>query len=148
MRLLFVLLLAGLAATAACERAPSAPAVEVSTPNGPVRFTVEVALTEAQQAQGLMYRATLAPDHGMLFVFHDDTDRAFWMKNTLIPLDMIFIAADDTIAGIRAQTTPLSLAPVSVGKPSRYVLEIAGGEAAKRGIRPGAAVTLHGVPHG
>ena len=145
MRLANVIGVVGLSALWACG--PSGPAAEVSTQSGPVRFAVELALTEPQQAQGLMYRKELAANRGMLFVFPDDTDRAFWMKNTIIALDMLFIAADGQIVGIREQTTPLSTTPQSVGRPSRYVLEIAGGEAAKQGIRPGDHVTLQGIPH-
>ena len=144
----FASVIGGLVLGALSACGPSGPAVEVATQTGPVRFVVELALTEPQQAQGLMYRKELAANRGMLFVFHDDTDRAFWMKNTLIPLDMLFIAADGRIVGIREQTTPLSTTPQSVGQTSRYVLEIAGGEAAKQGIHIGDHVTPHGVPHG
>jgi hypothetical protein len=82
----------------------------------------------------------------MLFVFPDESVRAFWMKNTLIPLDMLFIAADGRVVGIHREATPLSTAPVGVGAPSRYVLEVPGGYAARRGIRPGDRVTLRGLP--
>ena len=146
MRFASVIGVIALTALSACT--PGGPAVEVATQTGPVRFAVELALTEPQQAQGLMYRKELAANRGMLFVFPDDTDRAFWMKNTIIALDMLFIAADGQIVGIREQTTPLSTTPQSVGRPSRYVLEIAGGEAAKQGIRVGDRVTLPSTPHG
>ena len=82
-----------------------------------------------------MYRERLDDGDGMLFVFDDVADRSFWMKNTLIPLDMIFIGPDQTIVGVKANTTPLSLAPVSVGRPSKWVLEVAGGYAARAGMR-------------
>jgi uncharacterized protein len=140
------ILLLGMSLLAACTASGSR--VDIRTTAGTVTFQVELALTEAQQTQGLMYRNELAANRGMLFVFHEDEDRAFWMKNTLIPLDMVFIAASGEIVGIRENTTPLSLAGVSVGRPSRYVLEIAGGQAAKQGIRTGDPVTMHGVPHG
>ena len=93
-----------------------------------------------------MYRDRLADGHGMLFVFEDEADRSFWMKNTLIPLDIVFIGADGRIVGVRAETTPLSLAPVSVGRPSKWVLEVAGGYAARAGMAPGDRVELLAVP--
>jgi uncharacterized membrane protein (UPF0127 family) len=81
----------------------------------------------------------------MLFVFEEDADHEFWMKNTVIPLDMLFIAADGRLVGIRANATPLSTASVGVGAPSRFVLEVPGGWAARHGVAPGARVELRGV---
>jgi uncharacterized membrane protein (UPF0127 family) len=104
-------------------------------------FTVEVARTEAEQARGLMHRESLAPDAGMIFPFSQPRPASFWMKNTLIPLDMIFIRADGTIARIAANTVPHSLEPVGVSEPVAAVLEIAGGRAAQLGIREGDRVT-------
>lgn len=104
-------------------------------------FTVEVARTEAEQAQGLMFRERLAPNAGMLFPFSPPRPASFWMKNTLIPLDMIFIRADGTIARIAAKTVPHSLEPVGVTEPVAAVLEIPGGRAAELGIREGDRVT-------
>jgi uncharacterized protein len=97
-------------------------------------FTVEVARTEAQQERGLMFRSHLAPNGGMIFPMDPPRMASFWMKNTVIPLDMIFIRADGTIARIAAETIPYSLAPVSSGEPVAAVLEIAGGRAAELGI--------------
>ena len=104
------------------------------------RFTVEVARTPSEQARGLMYRASLAPDAGMIFPFVPPRPASFWMKNTLIPLDMIFIRADGTIARIAANTVPLSLDPVAVSEPVAAVLELAGGRARELGIDPGDRV--------
>jgi uncharacterized membrane protein (UPF0127 family) len=104
------------------------------------RFTVEVARTEAQQAQGLMNRESLAPDRGMIFPYDPPVAASFWMKNTLIPLDMIFIRADGTVARIEANTAPLSLDPVPAGELVGAVLELAGGRSAELGITPGARV--------
>ena len=104
------------------------------------RFTVEVARTPEQQAQGLMNRESLAPDRGMIFPYDPPVVASFWMKNTLIPLDMIFIRADGTIASIEANTVPLSLEPVAATEPVTAVLELAGGRAAELGIAPGAKV--------
>jgi len=105
------------------------------------RFTVEVAASLEEQNAGLMYRRSLAPDRGMIFPYDPPQSVAFWMKNTLIPLDMIFIRADGTIARIVANTVPLSLEPVPAGEPVAAVLEIAGGRAAELGIREGDRVS-------
>ena len=104
------------------------------------RLTVEVAQTPEQQATGLMNRQSLAPDHGMIFPYDPPRDASFWMKNTLIPLDIIFIRPDRTVARIAAQTVPLSLDPVSSLEPISAVLEIGGGRAAELGIQPGDRV--------
>jgi uncharacterized membrane protein (UPF0127 family) len=92
-----------------------------------------------------MYRTSLAEGHGMLFVFDEDASHSFWMKNTLIPLDMLFIARDGTVVGIHPNATPLSTADIRVGTPSRYVLEVPGGWAARHGVAAGARVELRGV---
>jgi uncharacterized membrane protein (UPF0127 family) len=104
------------------------------------RFTVEVARTPQEKAYGLMNRSELAPDRGMIFPMDPPRDAAFWMKNTLIPLDMIFVRPDGTIANIAANTVPLSLEPVPSDGPVKAVLEIAGGRAAQLGIEPGDKV--------
>ncbi|MFM7027102.1 MAG: DUF192 domain-containing protein [Chakrabartia sp.] len=104
------------------------------------KFQVEVAATDAQQERGLMFRPTLAPDAGMIFPMKPARFATFWMKNTLIPLDMVFIRADGRIARIAAQTVPYSLMPVDSGEPVAAVLELAGGRAAELGIAPGDRV--------
>jgi uncharacterized membrane protein (UPF0127 family) len=104
------------------------------------KFTVEVARTPAEQSRGLMNRENLAPDRGMVFPYDPPVDASFWMKNTLIPLDMIFVRADGTIARIEANTAPLSLEPVKAGEPVGAVLELAGGRSAELGIRAGDKV--------
>jgi uncharacterized membrane protein (UPF0127 family) len=104
------------------------------------RFTVEIARTPEQQQHGLMFRRSLAPDHGMLFPFAFPRQATFWMKDTLIPLDMIFIRPDGSIARIAAMTAPKSLDTVDSGEPVAAVLEIAGGRAAQLGIEPGDVV--------
>lgn len=111
-----------------------------------VRVALEVMHTPAGRERGMMYRTSLPEDHGMLFVFPEEVEHAFWMKNTLIPLDMLFIAADGRIAGIHPDAVPLSTASVSVGRPSRYVLEVNGGWAARHAVRAGDRVEFHGVP--
>ena len=129
--------------TAACRS--SAPTARIATAAGPVTVDLEVAATPSARQQGLMYRSALADGHGMLFVFDDDAVRGFWMKNTLIPLDMLFIARDGRIVGIHPNATPLSTAAISVGAPSRYVIEVPGGWAARRGVAVGDRVELRGV---
>ena len=99
------------------------------------RFEVEVARTPEEQAKGLMFRKELPADVGMLFPFDPPQVASFWMKNTVIPLDMIFIRPDGTIAHIAANTEPYSLVPVSSGQINSAVLEIAGGRAAELGIK-------------
>ena len=104
------------------------------------RFTVEVARSPQEQQIGLMNRPSLSPDRGMIFPYDPPQPAAFWMQNTLIPLDMIFIRADGRIARIAANTVPLSLELVPAGEPVAAVLEIAGGRSAELGIRPGDTV--------
>ena len=87
-----------------------------------------------------MNRSELAPDRGMIFPFEPPRDASFWMKNTLIPLDMIFVRTDGSIANIAANTVPLSLEPVPSEGPVGAVLELAGGRAAELGIKPGDKV--------
>jgi len=104
------------------------------------RFVVEIARSPQEQETGLMNRPSLAPDRGMIFPYDPPQPVAFWMKNTLIPLDMIFIRADGSIAQIAANTVPLSLEPVPSAEPIAAVLEIAGGRSAELGIHAGDRV--------
>ncbi|QTD54956.1 DUF192 domain-containing protein [Parasphingorhabdus cellanae] len=103
-------------------------------------FTVELAKTSQEQARGLMFRTELAPDRGMIFPFVQERMASFWMKNTVIPLDIIFVRSDGTIESIAANTTPYSLDPVRSGEPVAAVLELAGGRAAELGISAGDKV--------
>ena len=100
-------------------------------------FTVELALTREQQARGLMFREEMAPDHGMLFLFDSVRPVSFWMRNTPLSLDMLFIAADGTIVNIAEQTTPLSDQSYPSDGPVRAVLEVNAGLTALLGIEPG-----------
>jgi len=99
-------------------------------------FKVEVAATPDQQERGLMYRRSLDPDRGMIFPYSPPQEVAFWMKNTWIPLDIIYIRADGTIARI-TKAEAMDLTPLPSGEPIAAVLEIAGGRAAQLGIREG-----------
>lgn len=104
-------------------------------------FQVEMAVTPEQRTQGLMFRRTLAPDAGMLFDFGPRPQRAMmWMRNTYIPLDMLFIAEDGRVESIAERTIPLSLETVSSGGPVRGVLELNGGTVSRLGIAPGDLV--------
>ena len=130
--------------TAVAERSPAGleqVPLTIQSRSGTHQFIVEVARTPEQQAQGLMHRQSLAPDRGMLFPYDPPQNASFWMKNTLIPLDMIFIRADGTVALIAANTVPLSLEPVPSLEPVAAVLEIAGGRAAELGIQAGDKVS-------
>jgi uncharacterized membrane protein (UPF0127 family) len=119
--------------------------VVVDTGDRQVTFRVEIARTEAEREQGLMYRQKLDADAGMLFLFERAFPQTFWMKNTLIPLDMLFISTDHKIVGIVANAEPLTLTTRGVRTPSQFVLEIGGGLAAKLGIREGQQVQFRGV---
>ena len=112
----------------------------VETKAGPVEFMVEYAGTPEEYAQGLMFRESLAPQTGMLFDFHAPRPVAFWMRNTLISLDMIFIDAAGVIQFIAHRTTPLSEKSIGPGVPSLAVLEVNGGEAAALGVAEGDRV--------
>ena len=112
----------------------------VVTASREIKFDIELALNEAERARGLMFREKLGPYDGMLFDFHQEAPVSFWMKNTLIPLDMVFIAADGTIRHIHANAVPLSTDTVPSQFPVRAVLEINGGSAKLLGIKPGDKV--------
>lgn len=103
-------------------------------------FKVEVADTDQTREIGLMYRKSLAPDAGMLFDFKTPQDVAFWMKNTLIPLDMLFIDQNGVIVNIKEEATPLSETPIPAGAPVLGVLEIRGGRAGELGVMVGDRV--------
>lgn len=103
-------------------------------------FSVEVAETPQQQSRGLMFRTELGPNAGMLFPYRAPQILGFWMKNTPLPLDIIFIDEDRRVINIAAQTTPYSLESVYSTGPAMAVLEIAGGRAAQLGIRAGDKV--------
>ena len=102
----------------------------------------EVAATEEMTTRGLMWRTQLPDGKGMLFIFPDEKVRSFWMRNTLIPLDMIFISQAKRIVGIVAQAAPRTLTSRSVGVPSKYVLEVPGGWSEKSGIESGSQVEI------
>jgi uncharacterized membrane protein (UPF0127 family) len=105
-----------------------------------LRFVVELADDDRERQRGLMFRRDVPPDEGMLFDFMVDSERAFWMKNTLVSLDMVFIRSDGTIHRIAPNTIPLSERSVPSFGPVSAVLELAAGRAAELGIEPGDIV--------
>jgi uncharacterized protein len=121
-------------------------ALAIDTAKGPVKFSVEVASTREEQERGLMFRKSLAPGAGMLFDFGNDREVSFWMKNTLIPLDILFVRSDGVIVRINHNAQPLSERNIPSGRPIRAVLEIAGGRAAELGVRPGDRVRSDVLP--
>lgn len=130
---------------ASCTKAATGPVVTVHSASGDAAVRVELALTREAQARGLMYRTELGEDEGMLFVFADESERTFWMSNTPIPLDIVYIRSDRSIVSIAANTTPYSEAKIPSRGPAKYVLEVRGGWAARHGVKAGDAVTMPDV---
>lgn len=124
----------------------SAPhTVVFATSAGDVPVTVEVADDPAERSQGLMHRQSLAPNAGMLFIFPSESTHPFWMKNTHVSLDMIWLAADKRVVGIKADTEPLSTESLSPGEQSKYVVEVNAGFAHKHGIKPGVVARFENI---
>ena len=130
------------------EAGPKEPTVAIEREDGTmVRVKVELAVTEDERATGLMYREKLEKGTGMLFIFDKPEVHYFWMKNTYVPLDMIFIGSDLGIAGVVENTEPMTLTPRGVGKESQYVLEVEAGFCAKYGVRKGMKTTFNGFKY-
>ena len=104
-------------------------------------FRVELARTAQEQARGLMFRTAMGADEGMLFPFDPPRLASFWMRNTVIPLDLVFIGPDGRILNIAANAVPYDETPLSSAGPARAVLELNGGRAAQLGLAPGDRVT-------
>ncbi len=122
------------------------PRVVVSTQSGAeLAFQVEVADTPAKRVLGLQYRNELGNDQGMLFLFPSPAAQSFWMKNTPISLDIIFIGGDLRIVGIVHEAAPFSTASLSVSAPSQFVLEVKGGLSRQKGIEVGNPVRFEGI---
>lgn len=139
--------IAAMLALAAALAVASAPApgadvntLEIVSKSGVHVFSVELAVTDEERARGLMFRKELPDGRGMLFDFGLDQEVAMWMKNTLIPLDMLFITADGRILRIAENTEPMSTRVIPSGGPVRAVLELVGGTARKYGIAAGDRV--------
>jgi uncharacterized membrane protein (UPF0127 family) len=132
-------------ASAAPSGLPLAP-LQIRSGGRTHSFTVEVAQTPEEQAQGLMFRKRVGPNEGMLFPFNPPKRASFWMKNTLIALDLVFIRSDGTIESIAANAVPHSLDSIFSRGPVVAVLELAGGRAAELGLKEGDQVTWTGGP--
>lgn len=114
--------------------------IQIDTAAGPRAFTVEIAADAISQERGLMHRRVMPLDAGMLFDFHQEARVSFWMKNTPLPLDMVFIRADGTVASVEPNAIPFSTESIPSDGPVRAVLEINGGQAHALGIKPGDRV--------
>jgi uncharacterized protein len=140
-RSVWVVLALGLMACAGnLARAAELQTLEIASKTGVHAFQVEMAITPEEKEHGLMFRRELPEGQGMLFDFQFDQNVAFWMKNTYIPLDMLFIRADGRILRIAENTEPLSERNIPSGGPVRAVLEVIGGTAKKLGIAAGDRV--------
>ena len=131
-----LILASGVAAHADCSPAE----IEVRGMGGVARFSVEVADDDAERALGLMNRDRMASSAGMLFVFQAPRTATFWMKDTLIPLDMIFADAAGVVTAVHANAVPLDKSPINGGPGVSFVLEINGGLAGRMGIAPGSVL--------
>lgn len=143
--LAIVLLCQGLAGYGSARAGDTTPLTVAGADRRQV-FQVEVADSPATQARGLMYRRNLAPDAGMLFPFRQPRQAQFWMRNTYVPLDLLFIGEDARIESIHADAAPLDDSTIASRGPVIAVLEILAGEAARRGIRAGDLVLHPALP--
>jgi hypothetical protein len=116
--------------------------IRFDTPRGPWVVKVEIVSDEAGRNRGLMFRRELKPDSGMLFVFQESSEHTFWMHNTLLSLDLIFLGEDRAVVGVYPSAPPRTDNPRGVGRPSRYVVEVAAGEAAGHAVGPGTQVAF------
>ena len=121
-------------------------ALVIETGGRELKFDVDMATNDIERSHGLMFRKSLGPYEGMLFDFHQEAPVSFWMKNTLIPLDMIFIGVDGRIMNIAERTIPQSETPVPASGPTRAVLEVVGGTASRLGLKPGDRVRHSSLP--
>jgi uncharacterized membrane protein (UPF0127 family) len=137
--LVFALLLVTLPAQALENFATSE--LIVQTAAGPQKFTIELALSDAQMEQGLMFRRSMPANAGMLFDFKHPTSVTMWMKNTVIPLDMLFLDNSTRIIDTHERAVPYSTDIIASRVPARYVIELNGGTIARLGIKPGDQVT-------
>lgn len=142
-----LLLLATLFLLSGCT-ADQKPSVVIHPKNGSdtVQVTVELAQTAGQRSMGLMYRKKLGASRGMLFLFEREQTHRFTMRNTAIPLDMIFIDSSLTVTGIIENTKPYANGPFSIARPSLYVLEVNAGFCGRHGVAAGDTVVFHNLP--
>ncbi len=117
----------------------------LKTDSGDHSYTVEVATTPGEQAKGLMFRRSLPPSHGMIFLYDPPRKIGMWMRNTYIPLDMVFIDADNRVHRIAAHTEPFSTDIIPSGGAVAAVLELNAGQADQIGLKPGDEVVYPGL---
>jgi uncharacterized membrane protein (UPF0127 family) len=133
-------------ALSACAQSSKLPIIEgyfVSAGGAKSQaFKLEVCANDAERSLGLMYRRALPDNEGMIFVFPEEREQTFWMKNTYIPLDMVFVDKAMNVVGILEDVPPLNEAPRTVGKLSMYVLEFSAGTMKKMGVAPGATLKM------
>jgi uncharacterized membrane protein (UPF0127 family) len=129
----------------ACASAVTPQVVLHPQKGEPIRVSVEIADTPQKRSFGLMYRRDLPESHGMLFLFPREEPLSFWMKNTPLPLDIIFINAGHTIVSIAQNTTPFSEKPLPSASPAQFVLEVNGGFCQRHGVATGDRVEFTGV---
>jgi uncharacterized protein len=139
LRLVGAALVALSLAAAAGALAESLQPLEIVTATGPHQFKVELADTPAERAKGLMFRRSMPPNQGMLFDFHDEVPIMMWMKNTYIPLDMVFVDRTGTVTRVAPDAVPLSEETIAGGM-AYAVIELNGGVAGKIGLKPGDAI--------
>ena len=137
-QIFFAGLMLACAAAGPTQAACTPGQVDLRWPGGQARFTVEVAADQAAREKGLMFRDHMASSAGMIFVYQAPTHARFWMKNTLIPLDMIFADETGRVTVVHSDAIPQDLTPIDGGEGVMYVLEINGGLAARIGIAAGA----------
>ena len=138
-------IVAALAAGAGLIDCASADEEKITLPVGAHEFIVEIAVTEEERARGLMYRESLPPDHGMLFVFPDSSPRSFWMKNTAIPLSIAYINANGVILEIY-DMEPHSLETVRSRYSAKYALEVNRGRFKEVGVSVGDRIDVDSIP--
>lgn len=138
---------AWLVAAPSPARSAEQQTLEIASKTGVHQFAVELAVTDEERARGLMYRRSLPDSYGMLFDFKHDQEVSFWMRNTYVSLDMIFIRGDGRILRIAENTEVLSDKIVPSGGPVRFVLEVVAGTAKKLGIEPGDRVASEAFRH-
>ncbi len=144
--LLFTLLCVTACDAGQAQQLPSEDMVVLkSGSNAQIKLSVEVADTPYALQRGMMFRTEVKPNTGMIFVFPDYTERWFWMKNTLVPLDMLFIDDTGMIVTIHPNAVPHDETPVKSVVPAKYVLEIGGGEAARHGFAVGDKIIFRGL---
>ena len=136
------------AAPAASAAPPTADVAFVLSSKAEVHVKVELARNDDERRRGLMYRRSLASGSGMLFLFPEAGSHQFWMHNTYIPLDMVFLDADKKVVFVEERAEPMTDTPRGPTSPTRYVVEVPGGWARSHGIEPGVTARFSGVPDG